>query len=97
MQEERMQILRMLEEGKVNSEEAARLLDALGDTRLHELHTVALDGRESVERECAQHRGALDGGGLQLLGWNDPVDKAHLQQVLRRVKVAALRDQARDA
>jgi hypothetical protein len=32
MQEERMQILQMLEEGKVNAEEAARLLDALTET-----------------------------------------------------------------
>lgn len=32
MQEEKMQILRMLEEGKVNAEEAARLLDALAET-----------------------------------------------------------------
>jgi hypothetical protein len=31
MQEERMQILRMLEEGKVTAEEAARLLDALDE------------------------------------------------------------------
>lgn len=32
MHEEKMQILRMLEEGKVNAEEAARLLDALTET-----------------------------------------------------------------
>ena len=32
MHEEKMQILRMLEEGKVNAEEAARLLDALAET-----------------------------------------------------------------
>ncbi|MGB9589459.1 MAG: SHOCT-like domain-containing protein [candidate division WOR-3 bacterium] len=32
MKEERKRILEMLAEGKINAEEAARLLDALGDT-----------------------------------------------------------------
>ena len=32
MHDEKMQILKMLEEGKVNAEEAARLLDALAET-----------------------------------------------------------------
>jgi hypothetical protein len=33
MQEERMRILKMLEDGKISAEEAARLLDALAGTR----------------------------------------------------------------
>ncbi|MDA0709134.1 MAG: hypothetical protein O3B73_02870 [bacterium] len=52
MTEERMKVLEILQEGKINAEEAARLLDALGKTTRDEDRPIKLKIRMNTDEDA---------------------------------------------